>query len=91
MDVCSQYFYAQFIEVNCRGSFIVNLTKTIVYDMPVILPNTLEEQRQISAYLKRKCGLIDELIKQKQSLVKELADYKKSLIFETVTGKRKVV
>lgn len=84
-------FYAQFIEVNCRGSFIVNLTKTIVYDMPVILPNTLEEQRQISAYLKRKCGLIDELIKQKQSLVKELADYKRSLIFETVTGKRKVV
>lgn len=84
-------FYAQFIEVNCRGSFIVNLTKTIVYDMPVILPNTLEEQRQISAYLKRKCGLIDELIKQKQSLVKELADYKKFLIFETVTGKRKVV
>lgn len=84
-------FYAQFIEVNCRGSFIVNLTKTIVYDMPVILPNTLEEQWQISAYLKRKCGLIDELIKQKQSLVKELADYKKSLIFETVTGKRKVV
>lgn len=84
-------FYAQFIEVNCRGSFIVNLTKTVVYDMPVILPNTLEEQRQISAYLKRKCGLIDELIKQKQSLVKELADYKKSLIFETVTGKRKVV
>lgn len=84
-------FYAQFIEVNCRGSFIVNLTKTIVYDMPVILPNTLEEQRQISAYLKRKCGLIVELIKQKQSLVKELADYKKSLIFETVTGKRKVV
>ena len=84
-------FYAQFIEVNCRGSFIVNLTKTIVYDMPVVLPNTLEEQRQISAYLKRKCGLIDELIKQKQSLVKELADYRDSLIFETVTGKRKVV
>lgn len=82
-------FYAQFIEVNCRGSFIVNLTKTIVYDMPVVLPNTLEEQRQISAYLKRKCGLIDELIKQKQSLVKELADYRNSLIFETVTGKRK--
>ena len=84
-------FYAQFIEVNCRGSFIVNLTKTIVYDMPVVLPNTLEEQRQISAYLKRKCGLIDELIKQKKSLVKELADYRNSLIFETVTGKRKVV
>ena len=84
-------FYAQFIEVNCRGSFIVNLTKTIVYDMPVVFPNTLEEQRQISAYLKRKCGLIDELIKQKQSLVKELADYRNSLIFETVTGKRKVV
>ena len=84
-------FYAQFIEVNCRGSFIVNLTKTIVYDMPVVLPNTLEEQRQISAYLKRKCGLIDELIKQKQSLVKELADYRNSLRSETVTGKRKVV
>ena len=84
-------FYAQFIEVNCRGSFIVNLTKTIVYDMPVVLPGTLEEQRQISAYLKQKCGLIDELIKQKQSLVKELSDYKNAIIFETTTGKRKVV
>lgn len=84
-------FYAQFIEVNCRGSFIVNLTKTIVYDMPVVLPGTLEDQRQISAYLSRKCGLIDELIKNKQALIKELSDYKNALIFETVTGKRKVV
>lgn len=84
-------FYAQFIEVNCRGSFIVNLTKTIVYDMPVVLPGTLEEQRQISAYLSQKCGLIDELIKNKQVLIKELGDYKNALIFETVTGKRKAV
>ena len=84
-------FYSQFIEVNCRGSFIVNLTKTIVCDMPVVLPSTLEEQRQIAAYLRQKCGLIDELIKQKQSLVKELSDYKNAIIFETTTGKRKVV
>lgn len=84
-------FYNQFIEVNCRGSFILNLTKTIIYDMPVILPSTVEEQKRIADYLHEKCTTIDSLIQEKESLLNDLESYKRALIFETVTGKRKVV
>lgn len=82
---------APYIEVNCRGSFILNLTKTIVYDMPIVLPKSIEEQKRIASYLTKKCSQIDELIAEKQSLITDLEAYKKSLIYETVTGKRKVV
>jgi type I restriction enzyme S subunit len=84
-------FYSQFIEVNCRGSFIVNLTKTIVYDMPVVMPNTLMEQKRVAHYLEKKCSLIDTLIEEKLALIADLEAYKRSLIYEVVTGKRKVV
>lgn len=84
-------FFQPFIDVNCRGSFIVNLTKTIVYAMPIVIPNSIDEQRTITKYLTNKCGAIDSLISEKQSLIDDLDSYKKSLIYETVTGKRKVV
>lgn len=84
-------FYNQFIEVNCRGSFILNLTKTIIYDMPVVLPGSIEKQREIAKYLNRRCSTIDSLIKEKETLLDDLEFYKRSLIYETVTGKRKVV
>ncbi len=84
-------FYNQFIEVNCRGSFILNLTKTIIYDMPVVLPGSIETQREIAEYLNRRCSTIDSLIKEKETLLDDLELYKRSLIYETVTGKRKVV
>ena len=69
----------------------MNLTKTIIYDMPVILPENIEKQRQIADYLNRKCSTIDSLIKEKETLLDDLESYKRSLIYETVTGKRKVV
>lgn len=84
-------FFNQFIEVNCRGSFILNLTKTIIYDMPVVLPESIEKQREIAEYLDKKCSTIDSLIKEKEILLDDLELYKRSLIYETVTGKRKVV
>lgn len=84
-------FFNQFIEVNCRGSFILNLTKTIIYDMPVVLPESIEKQREIAEYLDRKCSTIDSLIKEKEILLDDLELYKRSLIYETVTGKRKLV
>ena len=82
-------FFKQHIEVVCRGSIIVNLTKSIVGDMPIPLP-ALPEQHAIAAYLDEKCSSIDALIEEKKSLIEDLGVYKKSLIYETVTGKRKV-
>ena len=82
-------FFKQHIEVVSRGSIIVNLTKSIVGDMPVPIPS-LPEQRAIAAYLDEKCSSIDALIEEKKNLIEDLGTYKKSLIYETVTGKRRV-
>ena len=83
-------FYSTYIDLYQRGSIIVNLTKTIVGEMPFVLPS-LPTQRKIAAYLDEKCAAIDGIIAEKESLIAELETYKKSLIFETVTGKRRIV
>ncbi len=83
-------FFQPFINLFQRGSFIVNLTKGIVYDMPFVLPATIAEQKQISEYLDKKCSLIDRLIAIKQAKIEKLEQYKKSLIYEYVTGKKEV-
>lgn len=56
--------------------------------MSILAPQN--EQKQIAAYLDRKCSAIDEIIAEKEALIDDMDAYKKSLIFETVTGKRKV-
>lgn len=84
-------FFAPYIEVNCRGSFIVNLTKSIVNDMPFVLPADIRVQHEIADYLDEKCGIIDTMISEKESVIKDIEQYKRALIYETVTGKRKVV
>lgn len=84
-------FFQPFINLFRRGSFIVNLTKGIVYDMPFVLPATMAEQKQISEYLDQKCNQIDKLVAIKQAKIEKLEQYKRSLIYEYVTGKRDVM
>ena len=84
-------FFTPYIDVNRRGSFIVNLTKTIVYDMPFVLPLDVRDQREIAEFLDEKCDVIDSMISEKESVISDFEMYKRSLIYETVTGKRKVV
>ena len=83
-------FFQPFINLFQRGSLIVNLTKTIVYDMPFVVPTSIEEQRKISDYLEKKCSQVDKLITIKQAKIEKLNEYKKSLIYEYVTGKKEV-
>ena len=84
-------FFSPYIDVNRRGSFIVNLTKTIVYDMPFVLPMEMSEQISIARYLDEKCSDIDSMISEKELAISDIEAYKRSLIYEAVTGKRKVV
>lgn len=83
-------FYSTYIDLYCRGSIIVNLTKQIVGNMPIPLPAIKEEQKRICEYLESKCSKVDFMIAEKESLIEDLEAYKKSLIFEVVTGKKKV-
>ena len=82
-------FYETYIEMYQRGSFIVNLTKTLVYDMPIVL-HPINEQKAIADYLDTKCTEIDNLISIKLSKIDSLKEYKKSIIYEYVTGKKEV-
>lgn len=50
----------------------------------------IDEQKEISDYLDKKCSEIDVLIEKKQQFLTEMANYKKSLIYEYVTGKKEV-
>ena len=83
-------FFHPFIDLFQRGSIIVNLTKAIIYDMPMIVPPTLKEQKIIASYLDTKCAEIDQLIAVKHSKIEKLEQYKRSLIYEYVTGKKEI-
>ena len=65
------------------------MTQTNYGNMFIPLP-PLSEQKQIAAYLDKKCTAIDSNIASRQSLIEKLTAYKKSLIYEVVTGKKEV-
>ena len=77
-------FYAKYIELYCRGSIIVNLTKNLIGNMPVPLP-PLSEQQAIADFLDAKCAEIDGLLTDLDAEIRTLTEYKKSIIAETVT------
>ena len=77
-------FYKTYIDVFQRGTIIVNLTKSIVNEMPLPLP-PISEQKAIADYLDKKCEEIDGLLEDLAAEVKTLTEYKKSIIAETVT------
>ena len=71
-------------------STIQNIGADRYANLPLPVPNSLQEQQEIADYLDVKCAEIDGLIAKKEQLVKELESYRKSLIYEVVTGKREV-
>ena len=73
-----------------NGTCAANLSAKNVCTYKIPVPS-LEEQKEIAAYLDEKCAAINHLIEEKEKLIFDLDAYKKSIIFEAVTGKRKVV
>ena len=77
-------FYSTFIDLNSRGSIILNLTKQIIYNIPIPYPS-LEEQSAIAAYLDEKCSKIDEIIASAKASIEDYKQWKASIIYEAVT------
>lgn len=71
------------------GGTQVNLSQTIIAQLPVILP-PLPEQRVIATYLDDKCAKIDTIVSNLDKQISRYADLKRSLIDEVITGKRAV-
>ena len=78
-------FFQTYIELMCRGSIIVNLTKMILHDMPVPIP-PIKEQQQISDYLDTQCSEIDATAEDIQKEITLLEDYKKSLVYNVISN-----
>ena len=72
-------------------STIQNIGADRYSNIPIIVPNNIEEQRSIVEYLNERCVGIDALIRKKQQYLTEIENYKKSLIYEYVTGKKEVL
>lgn len=66
-----------------------NLSNLNFYSTYSLYP-AYEEQKEIVAYLDRKCSQIDRLISIKQAKIEKLEQYKRSLVYEYVTGKKTV-
>ena len=71
------------------GGTQVNLSQTIIAQLPVILP-PLPEQRVIATYLDDKCAKIDTIVSNHDKQISRYTDLKRSLIDEIITGKRAV-
>ena len=69
----------------CRLKVSKEDLKSIVIPQP-----SIEEQREIIAYLDSKSAEIESLIAKKEQFLTKLESYKKSMIYEYVTGKKEV-
>ena len=78
-------FFNIFIENNSRGAVIVNLTKSIIGNIPILLPPSMNEQNRIANYLNTKDSEIDALISDIEKQITTLEQYKRSVITEAVT------
>ncbi|MCI1647510.1 MAG: restriction endonuclease subunit S [Bacteroides sp.] len=81
--------YNDYFKLNCRGSIIVNITKEIVGDIPIVYP-PFSEQQSIATYLDSKTNAIDSQISKARKRIGLLKELKASLITNVVTGKIKV-
>ena len=61
-----------------------------VRELIIAIPDSIEEQKSISEFLKTKVAHIDELISNKEQQLETIKQHKKSLIYEYVTGKKRV-
>lgn len=78
-------FFQPYIDLFQRGSIIVNLTKSIVYDMPFVIPPTFHAQTQLVSFLDKKTGQVDSLISNVQFQIEKLKAYRLSVVIEAVT------
>lgn len=83
------YLSNKFCDEMDRGSAqstVPSVRLPMLKDFQIPIPPQIE-QKEIVAYLDKKCSEIDSSKEKIEAVVKKLEDYKKSLIFNAVTGK----
>ena len=79
----SKYF--EYTMLEGRGTTMQRISRSILGNIKIVIPNTLEEQTAIATYLDRKTSEIDELIADKKRLVELYEEEKAAIINQAVT------
>lgn len=82
-----QYYFSK----SASGTTRKILGLNIFYNLPVLLPPTIEEQTQIANFLDQKTQIIDSIVNNIQKQIAVLKELRKTLINDAVTGKIKVM
>ena len=83
-------FWRQRLRSIANGTKVYSITKTMLSQTKIFYPPTIDEQKEIVAYLDKHCGQIDKIIAYRKAIIEKLEEYKKSLIYEVVTGKKEI-
>jgi len=92
----AEYYYYYYLSLDYTKE-LLHLAKNLRHSLteeqfgaiPTVLP-PMETQKEIAAYLNKKCAEIDRVLEIKQAKIEKLEQYKRSLIYEYVTGKKEV-
>lgn len=79
----------EYIDSKNKGSTVGHLKLGQVASLPLFHCQPTE-QKEIAAYLDRRCEAIDKIVEKKAEIISKLTEYKKSIIYEVVTGKKEV-
>lgn len=69
-----------------RGATMQRISRSILGNIKIVVPNTPEEQTAIASYLDRKTAEIDELIADKKRLLELYEEEKTAIINQVVTN-----
>ncbi|MFC4818521.1 restriction endonuclease subunit S [Flavobacterium sp. GCM10023249] len=72
------------------GTTFMELSNKALKDFKIVLPQSIEEQKQIVAYIEIQSSKIDQAVSIKEQEIEKLKEYKVSLIDAVVTGKVRV-
>ena len=84
-----QSFFPIIMDHGSAQSTVPSVRLPMLKNLIVALP-TMNEQREIAAFLDKRCAVIDAKIAERQRQLDKLGEYRSSLIYEYVTGKREV-
>ena len=82
--------FIDFIDLIKQGSTIQHLYQETFKNFQFVLPDSIEEQKQIVTYLDEKTKKADSLIFKVESQIQKLKQLRESLISSAVTGKIQV-
>lgn len=81
--------FPKIMDMGSAQSTVPSVRMPMLSNLRMFVPH-LPEQREIAAYLDRRCATIDSMVAKCREELDRLAEYKKSLIYEYVTGKKEV-